>query len=403
MSCPVNLMPVLLGGDLNAYSVALAFKEEYGINSHVFTKYKCGATENSRFITTHQCSGLGDFRVALPELLYFASKNQGARLLLVPCSDAYLSLLYTIKDALEGIYSFCIPREEDYNKLTDKASFHKMLLKNNISTPHTLIINSKDNFEDEINNFEYPAVIKPASSVEYYKHIFKGMKKVYFTGNKFDARETVLRIFSSGYTGEILLQEKINESATNYVLTTFSDKKGEVVRASLGRVVLEERGDSSYGNYSAIITEPLDMNSLAIIKMLNKISYTGIANFDIMREGEISYCLELNARQGRSCDYLRGTGINIAKYLVENEILKENIKGDFGYKEIFWHYPKLSTVLKNLERESDREVILRLTKEGRSYSPYENHYEGARRYAYKLIHDFRLARTFKNIKKRVGI
>ena len=57
------IIPVLLGGDLNAYSVALAFREHFGVRSHAFMKYKCGATANSSFIKTHISSGIDTVRI----------------------------------------------------------------------------------------------------------------------------------------------------------------------------------------------------------------------------------------------------------------------------------------------------------------------------------------------------
>ena len=43
----INLVPVLLGGDLNSYNVARAFHEKYGVNTHVFGRYSIGPTKYS--------------------------------------------------------------------------------------------------------------------------------------------------------------------------------------------------------------------------------------------------------------------------------------------------------------------------------------------------------------------
>ena len=395
-----NVIPVLLGGDLNAYSVALSFKQKYGINSHVFTRYRCGATENSRFITTHLCSGLCDYKVALPELLFFASKHKSARLILIPCSDNYLPLMYTIRKAIEGIYHFCIPKEEDYLKLTDKASFYEILIKNKINAPKTVAVSKNDDIDAAVSNMPFGVVIKPSSSTEYNKNVFEGMKKVYFENNPSEAKRIIERIFASGYNERVLIQEKLNAHSASYVLTTLSGNDGEVVRASLGKVVLMERGDTSYGNYSAIITEPLDTVSLSLIKMLNKMKYCGIANFDIMREGNLSYVLELNARQGRSSDYLRAAGISLAEYFLKTAVLKEKMISDFSYKEIFWHYSSDKLTLKYIDDERDMGRILELIKMGESYSPFENCYEGLARRIYSFVHGIRRAKRLKTEYKR---
>ena len=104
-----HIVPVLLGADLNAYSVALAFHEAFGVTSRVFGRYRCGATENSSFIKTHICSGIDDVRIAIPELLKFADDNPGGELFLIPCADWYVAMLESVRDMLFGIYNIYIP------------------------------------------------------------------------------------------------------------------------------------------------------------------------------------------------------------------------------------------------------------------------------------------------------
>ena len=50
----IKIQPILCGGDLNCYSVARAFHEEYGLKSIAFGRYYLGATKDSKII---------DFRV----------------------------------------------------------------------------------------------------------------------------------------------------------------------------------------------------------------------------------------------------------------------------------------------------------------------------------------------------
>ena len=45
-----EFIPVLLGGDINAYSVARAFYEEYQVKSLVFGKYQTGPAYRSQII-----------------------------------------------------------------------------------------------------------------------------------------------------------------------------------------------------------------------------------------------------------------------------------------------------------------------------------------------------------------
>ena len=48
----LEFMPVIIGGDINAYSIARAFHEEYQIRSLVISKSNIGPTINSKIIIT---------------------------------------------------------------------------------------------------------------------------------------------------------------------------------------------------------------------------------------------------------------------------------------------------------------------------------------------------------------
>ena len=69
-----DLVPVLLGGDLNCYSVARAFFEEYGVISHAFGKYPLGVSSNSKFIDFTAVPTLDNPEICITALRDFAKK-----------------------------------------------------------------------------------------------------------------------------------------------------------------------------------------------------------------------------------------------------------------------------------------------------------------------------------------
>ena len=313
------IIPLLLGGDVNAYSVALAFMDAYGVSSHAYLKRKSSALENSRFIKTHICSGIDDLRIAVPELLRFAAKNSGGELYLIPCTAHYLHMLLFGGDILSSLYNLNLPRKEHFSLLSNKAKLHEILKKENI--PH--------------------------------KEKKRGVEN--------DTR--------------------------NMVLTTFSDKLGRVVRAVLGEVILGEID----GCHSAIITRPLDSFSFMLIDFLDKIKYCGFSSIDIISDGDKEYVAKFDFMQGSSCDYLRSAGVNIAELLVKSK-RGENIPRDFSYKEIYWHYPPHSVVMKY---GGDKERAEHLYKNGYSYTMYRNPYEGMKRKVYVFLKEKSLSKRFR--------
>lgn len=390
-----KIIPVLMGGDLNAYSVALAFREAYGIVSHAFTRYRCGATENSKFIKTHICPGFSDIKIAIPELLKFAAENSSAELFLIPCADWYVSMLEDASSALSGLYHIYIPPKHIWERLSDKCGFYEEAKKADIPYPEYVSFKAGEKIADKkITDIPYPAVLKPSDSTEYWNNPFPNMRKVYFPEDRCEAEKLIDKIFNSGYNKRILLQRKIGSNYTNKVLTTFSDRNGRVVRCVYGDVVLEEIGKTSFGNHSAIITVSPDEICFRLIDYLNSIKYCGFANFDIMSEENRKYVLEINMRQGRSCDYLRAAGVNIAELLVRNA-RGENIEPDFSYNKIYWHYPPHKTVVKYSDAKN-AERVKRLANEGKDYTPYGNSLEGIKRRLYVMVHNIRLASSIKS-------
>ena len=394
-----KIIPVLLGADLNAYSVALSFYLEFGVKSIAYARYKCGAVEYSKFIKTNVISDIDNKNILLSELKKLASENQGSEFFLVPCTDSYVVLLETIKKEIGEGYNIHMPDETMRKRLSDKADFYLMAEGAGLDYPEYTKISSVFDINDtELGKISYPAVVKPTSSAEYWKHNFPGMQKVYFPRDKYEAGEIMHKIFDSGYSKSILLQEKISGEEKISVLTTLSDKEGRVVRAVLGDVILEERGRTSYGNHSAIITKPINDTAKKLIKFLENIGYKGIANFDIISDGVREYVLEINTRQGRSCDYLRATGVSIAGLLVD--FARGNrVEADFEYPEIYWHYAPRKTVLKYAEKEDARRVEI-LSRQGREFSPYTSGEDGARTWIYNTVHNIRLGRK---IRKDFGV
>ena len=63
---------VLLGGDLNAYSVAISFHAAFGVKSTAFCRYRCGITGVSSIIDVHIEPNILDDAVGTAALLSFA-------------------------------------------------------------------------------------------------------------------------------------------------------------------------------------------------------------------------------------------------------------------------------------------------------------------------------------------
>lgn len=402
-----KVTPVLLGGDMNAYTMAASFAEAGGFISVCFARDKLAMCSLSSFIELHVVPELDDVNVAVPELIRFAEMRKGEKLFLIPCADWYVEMLEYARDTLDGYYYFHIPSFEIWRTTSDKATFTAIMDKYGIPHPKTEIFDSElKSLEERGCKMKPPFVLKPSDSTEYWRNKFDGMRKVYFPDSLDEARRICKKIYASGYTGKLLLQEYVGNKrngtrADASVLTVFMNSRGVAVRAVLGDILLEELGRTSRGNYSAIVTRELDSISHRLIAMLEGIGYTGIANFDILRDNDKSLCLELNPRQGRSFDYMRASGVNLANLLLA-ELFSENTTKDFRYPSGVWRSVSRKTVIKHSDNRGLLKRALYLEKRGRCKTPYD--FVGdknIKRRLYVMAHLFRERRRYKLFSKTI--
>lgn len=370
-----TIVPVLLGADLNCYNIARAFHMKYGVKSYAFARYAISATKYSRIVHFTCVPDIDTDSVMLDTLHRFADAHIGDRMVLFGCTDDYVAMIIRNREELSD-FVIPYPPKEMLTTVSKKAEFYEMCDKFGIPHPDTVVLTDKttaDALSPEKLGFSYPIIVKPSSSVDYWKHSFDGMKKVSTADSPERAAEIVNEIYSSGYPEKIILQEFIAGGDSQMrVFTCFSDEHGKVRAMCLGHTMLEEHTPKGLGNHAAIVTEPVSSLPIAdkIKDMLEALGYTGFSNFDIkLREGtkDDFRVFEINLRQGRSNFYLTSAGLNVA-YLA-NEVY-ESDGNDCNKVEnvVFWHHIPKSTAYKYTEDKALVEKAKKLAREGREYS-----------------------------------
>lgn len=364
-----EIIPVLLGADLNCYSVARAFHEAYGVVSHAFGKCELGPIKNSKIIEFKKIPSLTHGDEILKILIDFSSALN-VKPFLVGCTDEYALFIIKNQKKLSEHYVCRVPSEEIIPVLSDKTEFYKLCDSISVSYPEYIGIGA-DDFDGklDLSYLGYPVIVKPACSSEYWYHEFDGMKKVYTAYSNEEALGVIGEIYASGYGDDIVIQRKIF-GGPSYVATAYS-KNGTVKAMCIGRVVLGENTPKGIGNHVAIFTEYNEKIYFEVSRVLEKIKYTGMSNFDIVSDcdGKI-YLLEINPRQGRSNYYMTAAGMNIAKLIVEEEYVGKMICDN----NVFWHcVPK--DIIMRFCNDSDKNEIKNLTKYGKSFSTLSYEYD----------------------------
>lgn len=317
-----EFVPVLFGGDINSYSVARAFYEEYGVKSYVFGKYANGPSYKSRIIEYTNNDKIENDDTFISCVNEMADKFSNKKIVLVGCGDSYVALASKNRDSFKkNVIVPYIPHEL-MDEIQKKESFYMLAQKHGIDYPDTFVYKKEMGHEFEIN-YSYPVILKPSNGVMYWEHPFATQKKVYKIKNEKELHKVIDDIYNAGYEDSLIIQDTIpGNDEYMYVLTSYSGKDGKVKMMCLGHVLLEEHTPHGLGNHAVIITEENKELMEKVKNLLEELHYTGYSNFDIKydtRDGKFKF-FELNTRQGRSNYYVTGSGFNVAKYIVEDYV-----------------------------------------------------------------------------------
>ena len=324
-----EFLPVILGADITAYSLARSFHEEYGIKSLVLSRLRAKIISESKICENRVFAGLDQADVLIEKLMEIGKEFEGKKKLIVMgCGDWYVRALIENKDKLSKYYVVPYIDEELLNKIVLKDKFYEICDELGIDHPKTYVYNCGE--ENDLKfDFDYPVIAKCANSALYHYAEFEGKKKVYRFENEADLRKMLANLETSNYDYKFLIQDCIPGDDTNMrVLTCYCDRNSKVKFASLGHVLLEDHTPSAIGNPVAIINEVDEKIVEAATRFLEHIGYTGFANFDIKydsRDGSFNF-FEINVRLGRSNFYVTGSGFNTVKWIVDDLIYEKELE-----------------------------------------------------------------------------
>lgn len=367
-----EFLPVILGADITAYSLARSFHEEYKIKSLVLSMSEGGYIANSDIIENRIFPHLEQKDVLVKHLIEIGEEFKGKKKLIVlGCGDWYVRALIESKKELEPYYIVPYIDEELLNKIVLKDKFYEIFEELGLDYPKTYVYEcGKEN--DLKFDFDYPVIAKPANSAMYHYAKFEGKKKVFTFDNEADLRKMLTNLEGSSYDYKFLIQDKIPGDDTYMrVLTCYCDQNSKVRFASLGRTLLEDHTPTAIGNPVAIINEVNSDIVAAATKFLEHIGYVGFANFDIKydeRDGKYKF-FEINVRLGRSNFYVTGSGFNTVKWIVDDYIY--NKLDDYTVADninLYTVVPK-GVIMKYVPESDFKDLARRLFKEGKVTYP----------------------------------
>lgn len=366
-----EFIPVLLGGDINTYSVARAFYEQYQVKSYVFGKYQTGPSYNSQITIYEGNPAIDTDDYFMKRITRFAGEHADKKILLIGCGDSYVALASRHKDELpENVIAPYIDFEL-MDSLQQKERFYELCEKHGVDYPKTIVYKQEMGL-DFTCEFPYPVILKPSNSIAYWEHPFETQNKIYKIKDRKELEKVITEIYDAGYDDDLIIQDMIpGNDEYMRVLTSYSDQNGKVKMMCLGHVLLEEHTPHGLGNHAVIITEPNEELMGRVKNLLEDLHYVGFSNFDIKydkRDGTYRF-FEINTRQGRSNYYVTGSGFNVAKYFVEDYIYHRELPYEEAKEEHLWMTVPKGVAYKHVKNPEYVAKMKKLVSEGKMVNP----------------------------------
>ena len=336
-------VPLLLGADINVYSMARAFHEAYGVKTVAYGMYPSGPCYGSAIIDYRVSERNDEPEIVLENVRHVAAEFPDKTILLLGCGDNYLtSIAANLPNYPANVVAPYVSLEQ-MEGLIHKERFYALCDQYGIDHPRTFVY-QKSMGHDFTLPFPGPFAVKPAESATYWDHPFDTQKKADILQTREEVDAVIDDIYGHGYEDSLIIQDFIPGGDENMrVLTCYSDGAGKVRLMCLGHVLLEEHTRHGIGNHAVIITEPNAELCETFRRFLEDIHFVGFSNFDIKfdpRDGSYK-AFEINCRQGRSNYYVTGAGYNLARFLVEDRVFhQEQPLVVTENRHLWWAIPK---------------------------------------------------------------
>lgn len=319
-----RLQPVILGGDIGAYSLARTFHEAYRVRSVVVSSASTGLVRDSVATLNVVEPGIDDGPTIVARLRAIAAEHAGDRLILLGSADWLVRTIVEQREHLEDLYTIPYVPRETLDRVTDKERFGALCAQLGVPHPTTVIHDFQAGGAPDVARLRFPVIAKAADTTAYHRVEFAGKKKVFTVASPEELTALLERVRVAGYVGRFVVQDLIpGDDSGMRILTCYSDRDGKVRFSAFGRVLLEEHTPGALGNPAGIVTGHDEVVVEQATRLLEHIGWTGYANFDLKhdpRDGRTVF-FELNPRLGRSNLYVTAGGRNTAELYVREHLL----------------------------------------------------------------------------------
>ena len=194
----IEFVPVLLGSDINAYSMARAFHEAYGVKTIVYGMFPASVCAGSRIIDYRVREHNDRVDKVLENVTEVAREFPNRKILVLGCGDNYLNAISAnLPRYPENVIAPYVSLDM-LETLIHKEKFYELCDRYGIDHPATVVYHKGMGHEFELP-FDGPFVVKPAESDTYWKHPFPTQKKAYILQTREEVDTVIDQIYGAGY------------------------------------------------------------------------------------------------------------------------------------------------------------------------------------------------------------
>ncbi len=403
-AAPIDrLQPVVLGGDIGAYSIARTFHEAYGVRSVVLSSASTGLVRDSVATRNLVEPAIDDGPTVVARLRAIAAEHPGDRLILLGSADWLVRTIVEQREHLEDLYTIPYVPRATLDRVTDKERFGELCRELDLPHPATVVHDVQGGGAPDVSGLRFPVIAKAADTPAYHLVEFPGKKKVFTVASPDELTALLERVRAAGYQGSFIIQDFIpGDDSGMRILTCYSDRDGKVRFSAFGHVLLEEHTPGALGNPAGIVTGHDELVVEQATRLLEHIGWTGYANFDLKydpRDGRTVF-FELNPRLGRSNLYVTAGGRNTAEldvreYLQDLDPLPQGASVHLEGSHLYTVLPRW-LLRRYIGSRALRARVRALGRRGRATNPLWYRAETSpRRWAYVLANQVNQVRKFR--------
>ncbi|MEX3747771.1 ATP-grasp domain-containing protein [Lysinibacillus xylanilyticus] len=316
-------LPVLLGDEMNAYGMARAFYESYGVKPLALNHTNMEKIQQSDLLTFREVPRLHIDERFVVALKAIAEEYEGKKLLLLACDEFYVKKIVQHKEELAKYFVVPYVDAKLANQLLTRESMYELCADFGFQYPamHVCTVNDYEEFDIP---FDYPVVIKPLNMTKYASCIFPDKKNVYIARDHEEKDAIFHAIYKeSAYRDDLMIQQYIpGEDAKMRVVNAYVGQDGKAKLLSMGNPILEEHSPEGIGRYVAIMTT-YDKDLMDCVKsFLEEIQFQGFATLDMKydeRDGQYKL-LSIELHNELSNYYVTASGYNLMQYVADDFI-----------------------------------------------------------------------------------